>query len=52
LTIRVNNLIHFHKPPSTGQYKYMVMPFRLNSPSVFQTFINDVFMLNHWDIQI
>jgi len=34
---------------STGHYEYLVMPFGLsNSPSVFQSFIKDVFrdMLN------
>ncbi|MGL5200452.1 MAG: reverse transcriptase family protein [Aeromonas veronii] len=37
----------------TGHYEYRVMPFGLvNSPSVFQAFINDVFrdMLNKWVI--
>ncbi len=36
-----------------GHYEYRVMPFGLvNSPSVFQAFINDVFrdMLNRWVI--
>ncbi len=36
---------------TTGHYEYLVMPFGLaNSPSVFQSFINDVFrdMLNRW----
>ncbi len=38
---------------TTGHYEYRVMPFRLvNSPSVFQVFISDVFrdMLNRWVI--
>ncbi|KAL0192337.1 hypothetical protein M9458_010633, partial [Cirrhinus mrigala] len=38
---------------TTGHYEYLVMPFGLvNSPSVFQAFINDVFrdMLNRWVI--
>ncbi|KAL0177254.1 hypothetical protein M9458_026148, partial [Cirrhinus mrigala] len=38
---------------SSGHYEYCVMPFRLaNSPSVFQSFINDVFrdMLDRWVI--
>ncbi len=38
---------------TTGHYEYLVMPFRLaNSPSVFQSFINEVFrdMLNRWVI--
>ncbi len=38
---------------TTGHYEYLVMPFGLaNSPSVFQSFINDVFrdMLNRWII--
>ncbi len=38
---------------STGHYEYLIMPFGLsNSPSVFQSFINDVFrdMLNRWVI--
>lgn len=38
---------------ATGHYETLVMPFGLsNSPSVFQSFINDVFrdMLNRWVI--
>ncbi len=38
---------------TSGHYEYWVMPFGLvNSPSVFQAFINDVFcdMLNRWVI--
>ncbi|KAL0185425.1 hypothetical protein M9458_021122, partial [Cirrhinus mrigala] len=38
---------------TTGHYEYRVMPFgRFNSPSVFQSFINDVFrdMLGRWVI--
>ncbi len=38
---------------TSGHYEYLVMPFRLvNSPSVFQAFVNDVFrdMLNRWVI--
>ncbi len=38
---------------TSGHYEYRVMPFGLvNSPSVFQAFINDVFrdMLNRWVI--
>jgi len=38
---------------TTGHYETLVMPFGLaNSPSVFQSFINDVFrdMLNRWVI--
>ncbi len=38
---------------TTEHYEYLVMPFGLaNSPSVFQSFINDVFrdMLNRWVI--
>jgi len=38
---------------ATGRYETLVMPFGLsNSPSVFQSFINDVFpdMLNRWVI--
>ncbi|KAI2646625.1 Transposon Tf2-6 polyprotein [Labeo rohita] len=38
---------------TTGHYEYSVMPFGLvNSPSVFQAFVNDVFrdMLNRWVI--
>lgn len=36
-----------------GQYEYLVMPYRLaNSPSIFQSFIRDVWgnMLNHFII--
>ncbi len=42
-----------HFSTSTGDNEYLVMPFGLsNSPSVFQSFINDVFrdMLNRWVI--
>ncbi|KAL0186198.1 hypothetical protein M9458_017868, partial [Cirrhinus mrigala] len=38
---------------TTGHYEYLVMPFGLvNSPSVFQAFVNDIFrdMLNRWVI--
>ncbi len=38
---------------TNGHYEYLVMPFGLvNSPSVFQAFINDVFrdMLGQWAI--
>ncbi len=38
---------------TSGHYEYIVMPFGLvNSPSVFQAFVNDVFrdMLNRWVI--
>ncbi len=38
---------------TSGHYEYWIMPFGLvNSPSVFQAFINDVFrdMLNRWVI--
>ncbi len=40
-----------HFPTTSGHYEYLVMPFGLvNSPSVFQAFVNDVFkdMLNRW----
>ncbi|KAL0195114.1 hypothetical protein M9458_008686, partial [Cirrhinus mrigala] len=53
------NLIHIREgdewktgfSTTTEHYEYLVMPFGLvNSPSVFQAFINDVFrdMLNRW----
>ncbi len=36
---------------TSGHYDYLVIPFGLvNSPSVFQAFINDVFRDNRWVI--
>ncbi len=43
----------YHFFTTNGHYEYLVMPFGLvNSPSVFQAFINDVFrdMLGRWAI--